>query len=187
VNQVVLNSAQKVHPLPLSEELTIIPAFVATLPQAAVLALAANPNVRYISPDGPVQVISGRPAKGSKPAPNPRPPKSAPHSKHGFDAANLVTTYPIDTGASSAWSASDGHVETGSGVSVAIIDSGIDAAGRQVARSIDPRGRDPVACSERRPFSPNEASRNWMGWPAIRPCPDTQDHSSAATRRSSIR
>lgn len=112
----------------LAEELTVIPAFVAMLPQRAVAALAANPNVRYISPDGAVQVIPGTPVKASKPAPKPRAPKNVPQSKHGIDASNLLTTFPIDTGAARAWSASDGHVETGSAISVAIIDSGVDVS-----------------------------------------------------------
>jgi serine protease AprX len=111
-----------------TEEFSVIPAFVATLPQAAVGTLAANPNVRYISPDGAVQVIPAHSVKGLKPSPNPRAPRSVPQSKRGIDARNLLTSFPIDTGAASAWSMSDGHPETGSGIAVAIIDSGVDAS-----------------------------------------------------------
>src|ERR1700687_3512131 len=50
----------------LSEEFSVIPGFVATLPQAQVSLLALNPNVRYVSPDGPVEVIPGKKPKGSK-------------------------------------------------------------------------------------------------------------------------
>jgi serine protease AprX len=112
----------------LVEEFTVIPAFVATLSQSAISSLAANPNVRYVSPDGGVQVISGKPAKGLKAASNPKPPKPAAHPKHRLDASKLLTTFPVDTGAASAWSASDGRVETGAGISVAEIDSGVDTS-----------------------------------------------------------
>src|SRR5712692_2748386 len=112
----------------LSEEFTVIPGFVATLPQAAVSLLALNPNVRYVSPDGPVDVIPGKQPKGSKAAADPKAPKQGSHSRRRFDASKLLTTFPVDTGASAAWSAGAGHPETGFGISVAVIDSGLDAS-----------------------------------------------------------
>src|ERR687886_2789614 len=61
--------------LQVSEDYHHIPAFVATLPQTAVAALALNPFVRYISPDASVQVIPSVPQVASKPAPRPPAPK----------------------------------------------------------------------------------------------------------------
>jgi len=39
------------------EEFSVIPASVATLPASSLSALAGQPNVRYISPDGAVQLM----------------------------------------------------------------------------------------------------------------------------------
>jgi len=114
--------------LQVTEEFKVIPAFVATLPEAAVSVLAQNSNVRYVSPDAGVQVIPNLPLPKSKPAPKQAGPKPVAASKHGIDASDLLTTYPFDTGAATAWSATDNHIETGSNVVVAVIDSGIDAA-----------------------------------------------------------
>ena len=44
----------------LDEQFTVAPAFTATLPQAAVALLAFSSKVRYVSPDGAVQVIPGQ-------------------------------------------------------------------------------------------------------------------------------
>jgi len=112
----------------LREEFSVIPGFVANLPQAEVALLALNPDVRYISPDGTVDVIPAKPAKASKAAARPRPPKHGSHSRRGYDASKLLTTFPVDSGAVAAWSTSGGHAETGFGISVAVIDSGLDAA-----------------------------------------------------------
>jgi hypothetical protein len=119
----------------LSEEFTVIPGFVAILPQAAVALLAVNPNVRYISPDGPVDVIPGKPPKGSKAAADPKAPKTGSHSKRRFNASKLLTTFPVDTGASDAWSTSAGHAETGFGIAVA----GRRISGRRARSNSDQR------------------------------------------------
>jgi serine protease AprX len=117
----------RVPDLQVNEQFGVIPAFVATVPQSTVSVLAALPNVRYVSPDGAVQVIPSSQLPSHTKSPKPHPPKSVPQSKHGIDFGDLVTSYPFATGATAAWSGSDGHVETGSNVAVAVIDSGIDA------------------------------------------------------------
>ncbi len=110
------------------EEFSVVPAFVAALPESAVSVLAMDKNVRYISPDGAVEVISGKAPKGAKPAAAPKAPKPAGHGRKQFDASKLVTTFPVDTGATSVWAGGGGKEQlTGSGVSVAVIDSGVDA------------------------------------------------------------
>jgi serine protease AprX len=106
------------------EEFTVIPSFVATLPETALATLAANPNVRYVSPDGAVQVVPALPVKAKKDAPKPPKPKANYDAKKAISSSSLLTTYPFDTGATSAWS----REATGSGVTVAVIDSGVDAA-----------------------------------------------------------
>jgi serine protease AprX len=118
------------------EEFKAIPAFAAVVPQAAVYLLAANPNVRYISPDGAVQVVPDLSLSALKPAPKPPAPKPVPQSKTGIDARNLLTTYPFEVGATAAWSATDGSVETGSNIAIAVIDSGIDASHPDLANQV---------------------------------------------------
>jgi serine protease AprX len=112
----------------LVEEFTVIPAFVASLPRAELAQLALNPNVRYVSPDGSVDVIPATKAKGSKAAAAPKAPTHESHSRRVFNARKLLTTFPIGTGAAAAWSPSAGHAQTGFGISVAIIDSGLDGS-----------------------------------------------------------
>src|SRR5258708_36307360 len=63
----------------LSEEFKVIPGLVATLPQSAVSLLALNPNVRYVSPDGPGNVILGKQPKGSTAPADPKAPKGSHH------------------------------------------------------------------------------------------------------------
>ncbi len=118
----------KIDGAQLSEEFAVIPGFVATLPRAAVAQLALNPDVRYVSPDGAVDVIPGKQAKASKAAADPKAPKQGSHSRRRFDASKLLTTFPIDTGASAAWTSTHGHTETGFGIAVAVIDSGVDSS-----------------------------------------------------------
>jgi serine protease AprX len=118
--------AARVPGVVIVEEFKVVPAFIAIAPLSAVTALAKDPNVRYLSPDGAVQLIPGlRPL--SLPQLNLRKPEPVKAPKSGFDVASLLTTYPFDTGATGAWSNEDGKVETGSNVTVAIIDSGVDA------------------------------------------------------------
>jgi serine protease AprX len=132
----------------LSEEFKVIPGFVATLPQSAVSLLALNPNVRYVSPDGPVDVIPGKQPKGFKAPADPKAPKGS-HGRRRFDASKLLTTFPVDTGASTAWSTSAGHAATGFGIAVAVIDSGVDSAhpdlnGHVVAVNVNRHSQTPL-------------------------------------------
>jgi serine protease AprX len=116
--------------LQVSEDYHYIPAFVATLPQAAVATLALDASVRYISPDASVQVIPSVPQVPSKPAPRPPAPKPVAPPKTGFDSSNLLTTFPFVSGATKAWSGAatrDDHRFSGVNMSVAVIDSGVDA------------------------------------------------------------
>jgi serine protease AprX len=125
--------------LQISEEFQYIPAFVATLPQSAVATLALNPNVRYVSPDAMVQVIPSVPALPAKPAPKPPAPKPAAPPKSGFEPNNLQTVFPFVSGATQAWTGAatpDRHQESGVNISVAVIDSGIDASHADLAGQV---------------------------------------------------
>jgi serine protease AprX len=116
------------------EQFTIIPAVVKSVKLSSIAALAKDSNVRYISPDGPVQVDPGLPIVGSlltdvlgilgtsKNAPTGS--NSATKSTATVDSTHLTTTYPFDTGATAAW----GRSQTGAGVTVAVLDSGVDAS-----------------------------------------------------------
>src|SRR5579872_5112784 len=99
----------------LVEEFKLVPAFVAVVPQVAVPLIAADPTVRYIAPDGAVNILPDLSAKGLKPAPNPQRPKPTPEDKSPISAANLLTSYPVDTRATSVWSGATGHAYTGAG------------------------------------------------------------------------
>jgi serine protease AprX len=123
----------------IQEEFDVVPAFAATLPAASLGLLAARSEIRYISPDGAVQVIPALPSLlKAKPA---KPPKldSAKAPKKNFEGRNLQTTYPIDTGAAAAWQgAIDGQVFNGRDVSVAVIDSGVDATHEDLSGQVIP-------------------------------------------------
>ena len=119
--------ALKVPGVLISEEFKVIPAFVATVPMSAIPALARDPNVRYLSPDTDIQILPGLLPTLLKPLSLLKKPQTVKQSSAGISASNVLTTYPFDTGATSAWSPADGHIETGSSITVAIIDSGIDA------------------------------------------------------------
>jgi len=117
----------RVPDLVVDEQFGVIPAFVATVPQSTVPVLAGLPNVRYVSPDGAVQVVPSTQRTSHNKAHKQEAPKSVAESKKGIDFTHLVTSYPFTTHATEAWSGSDGHVETGSNIAVAVIDSGVDA------------------------------------------------------------
>jgi serine protease AprX len=139
-NRVVHVIVQKVKPdskasalvaqvpgLQVEEEFQVVPAFVARVPASALSSLAAQSDVRYISPDGAIQVIPAVSARATgKPAKN-QSLKSARAPKRKVSARNLLTTHPIDIGAAAAWG-SDKNGVTGNAISVAVIDSGVDAA-----------------------------------------------------------
>jgi serine protease AprX len=131
--------AAQVPGLVVSEDFKVVPAFVATLPQGGVATLAQNANVRYVSPDAAVQVLPSVRATPTKPAPPPPAPKPVPAPKGGFDPSNLLTTYPLTTGAASAWTGAatpDRRIETGTNISVAVIDSGIDPTHSDLAGQV---------------------------------------------------
>jgi|SRR5579859_950939 len=125
-----LNSSLKIHPLlqtealtnptgvvrvivqqngPLaggaSEHFTVIPALVTTLQLGSLASLALDPNVRYISQDGAVEIIpSLLPAvDGSATQPAVTGTFSGSTGRSAADASHLATTYPLATGATDAW------------------------------------------------------------------------------------
>lgn len=125
--------------LVLGETFRYFPAFVATLPQASVGLLASLPGVRYVSPDAAVQVIPSVPELPVKAAPRPPAPKPVAPPKTGFDSSKLLTTFPFVSGATRAWSGEatpDRHRFSGANISVAVIDSGIDAAHPDVSGQV---------------------------------------------------
>ncbi|MBV9897053.1 MAG: S8 family peptidase [Chloroflexi bacterium] len=121
------------------EQYQYIPAFVLTLPQTGVPQLAASPYVRYISPDGAVQVLPVAAPALTSAAPRPPAPKPVPAPKTGFSPANLRTVFPFVSGATKAWTGAatpDAHMESGVNVSVAVVDSGIDTSHADIAGQI---------------------------------------------------
>jgi len=124
------------------EQFTIIPALVTSVQLGSIAAMAQDPNVRYISPDGPVQIIPGVPlvtgllggvlglVGGLLGGGASQPPVSGYFSgsagRNSVGSSHLSTTYPFDSGATGAWAGSAGASDTGSGVTVAVLDSGVD-------------------------------------------------------------
>jgi serine protease AprX len=84
------------------EEFSVIPAFTATLKYGDLLALGKNPAVRYVSIDTIVK------------------------QKAAVDTTRLLTTYPQDVAAPAVWNGVAGSAATGLGVTVAVIDTGLD-------------------------------------------------------------
>jgi serine protease AprX len=132
--------ATAVTGLQVSEDFQFVPAFVATVPYAGLTALAANPNVRYVSPDSAVQVIPSTVLHpGGKPAPRPPAPKPAQPPKTGYDPSHLLTVFPFVSGATQAWTGAatpDHHIQTGAKITVAVVDSGIDSGLSDFARQV---------------------------------------------------
>src|SRR5262249_31050217 len=65
----------------------------------------------------------------------------------GVSPADLLTTYPFDTGATSAWTAT--KPITGAGVGIAVLDTGVDAnhpdlKGHVTAINVNPRTQTPA-------------------------------------------
>ncbi|HEY3059724.1 MAG TPA: S8 family serine peptidase [Chloroflexota bacterium] len=118
--------AARVPGLRIDEDFDVLPAFVASVPHNTLPLLASLPSVRYVSPDGAVQVISNAAPGKDKHLAKPKAPRAVKSKKH-IDSTRLVTTFPFDTRATDAWSGQiDGHAITGSEIAVAVIDSGID-------------------------------------------------------------
>lgn len=86
--------------------LDIINAFAATMPASAVHALATVPGVRWVSLDAPVQDAGCRDC---------------------FDTSRLIGSYVETIGADRLWNEA-GYLQ-GQGITVAIVDSGIDQHG----------------------------------------------------------
>ena len=99
------------------DEFPFIKSVVLEVPQRAVLALAHDPNVRYISPDGGVE-------------------------HHAVDISHLTTFYSRDVNAPNVWS-STAYGATGSGITVAVVDTGLDTghpdfpAGKELAVNVN--------------------------------------------------
>ena len=83
----------------LIEQYKLVPAFVLQLPMGALPLLALDPGVRYVSPDGPVQVIPQLTVRGKGNQSHPKPPKAPDTHRTTVSPDNLVTTFPYDTGA----------------------------------------------------------------------------------------
>ena len=130
--QITLNSSLKIHPLlqweaqtnpagivrvivqrngvlagGATEHFTVIPALVTSVQLGSIAALAQDPNVRYISPDGAVEIIPSLPIVGGEAS---QPPVtgsfSGSSSRASVDSSHLSTTYPFVTGATNAWAGS---------------------------------------------------------------------------------
>ncbi len=89
------------------EDFKVIPAAVLNVTQSAAVRLAQNPDVRYVTIDGPTR-------------------------KHGVeddrvDSSALQTLYPFDVEAPAVWSGAVGGIPaTGNGITVAVVDTGLD-------------------------------------------------------------
>jgi serine protease AprX len=83
------------------EEFGFVNTFVLEVPQKAVLKLAHNPHVRYVSPDGAVK------------------------TQATIDTSQLRTSYDFTTNAVQVWNSPNPAIQaTGAGVSVAVLDTG---------------------------------------------------------------
>ncbi|GAC1319410.1 MAG: hypothetical protein NVSMB2_14700 [Chloroflexota bacterium] len=107
------------------EQFGIIPAFVATLPIGQISTLAAQPEVRSISPDGAVQTVPTTTAPSNS---NNGSGAAAGRTASGpVSSGQLVTSYPFSSDVAPAWAGQSGSPATGAGITVAVIDSGLDA------------------------------------------------------------
>ena len=98
----------------ITHELSVIDGFIATVPRSAIAALATTPGVRSVSPNRPVHL----------------------ESMYGQDSGVASAVYSDVVRATKTW----GMGDTGSGPTVAVIDTGIDTTGDlagQVVRAVD--------------------------------------------------
>src|SRR5579884_1361038 len=135
----------------LVEQFHLIPALVLQVPENLLPVLAANPSVRYVTPDGPVEVLPETAPKPKTTTQLPKSPKPGdPHA--AISPANLLTTFPFDLGAPNAWSGAaswDNHLETGATATVAVLDSGVDSnhpdlSGHVVAVNVNHNSQTPL-------------------------------------------
>jgi serine protease AprX len=84
------------------EKFQFIESKVLELPLGKVAKLAANPSVRYVSLDGPVKTAS-------------------------IDVSQVKTTYPGTISLPKVWNGSKGLGATGNGVTVAVLDTGVNS------------------------------------------------------------
>jgi serine protease AprX len=98
-------------------ELSIINAFVAQMPSADIDKLASSSDVRWISPDAPVQEAS----------------KMSQQCGECIDTSNLISAYPQSVGATRVWNTAP-YLQ-GQNVTVATIDSGVNADHRDLRGS----------------------------------------------------
>lgn len=107
------------------EQFGVIPAFVATVPISQISTLAAQPEVRAISPDGAVQIVPTTVASSNaNTAGQTAPGRTA---SGPIDPRELATSYPFSADVTPAWAGQGGTPTTGAQVTVAVIDSGVDA------------------------------------------------------------
>ena len=94
-----------------AEDFKVIPASVLNVTQSAAVQLARNPDVRYVTLDGPTRKHAVL--------------EAAEQTVIGTGA--LQTTYPFDVEAPAVWSGAAGGIPaTGNGITVAVVDTGID-------------------------------------------------------------
>jgi serine protease AprX len=115
----------------ITRDLPLVGGFAATVPDRELAALSADPAVRSVTPDAPIQIApAGDSAKSTSPAPTPlttREPNSV---------------CPQALRADRVWQAGD----QGQGVTVALVDTGVtagsDLAGRLMTVHDDLTGQD---------------------------------------------
>jgi serine protease AprX len=96
----------------LAEEFTFIKSLVLEVPQRAVLGLARNPHVLYISPDAPAGLTA-------------------------VSTAALKTTHQAASGVTQGWNGA--YPATGKGVTVAVVDSGVAISHAALTNRVVPR------------------------------------------------
>jgi serine protease AprX len=107
----------------LVEDFSVIPAFTADLKLGDVMTLATNPDVRYVSLDAVVK------------------------QKSTVDTSQLTTIYPQDVSAPAVWNATGGPGATGLGVTVAVVDTGLDVTHPDFHGNVSAVNVNPLASS----------------------------------------
>ena len=110
------------------EDFGLVNTSVMQIQQKDVLQLAKDPRVLYISPDGDVPVKKNKDDQRLTKAVQllaSSGPGTVKSDGTPPDASKLLTTYPQDVQAPSAWDAKKGSL-TGAGVTVAVLDTGVN-------------------------------------------------------------